>query len=56
MAADLSFEGCNFLRQRLVLATLSGKSVKIRNIRATDDDPGLKGMSFSCSYIASTSR
>ena len=43
MAADLSFEGCNFLRQRLVLATLSGKSVKIRNIRANEDDPGLKG-------------
>ena len=46
MAADLSFEGCNFLRQRLVLATLSGKSVRIRNIRTADDDPGLKGVSF----------
>ena len=43
MAADLLYEGCNFLRQRLVLATLSGKSVKIKNIRALDDDPGLKG-------------
>ena len=43
MAADLTYEGCNFFRQRLVLATLSGKSVKIKNIRAIEDDPGLKG-------------
>ena len=43
MAADLSFEGCNFFRQRLVLATLSGKSIRIKNIRAHEDDPGLKG-------------
>ena len=43
MAADLTYEGCNFFRQRLVLATLSGKSVKIKNIRAIEDDPGLRG-------------
>ena len=42
MAADLTYEGCNFFRQRLVLATLSGKSVKTKNIRAVEDDPGLK--------------
>lgn len=46
MAADLTYEGCNFFRQRLVLATLSGKSVKIKNIRTIDDDPGLKGGDF----------
>lgn len=46
MAADLTYEGCNFFRQRLVLATLSGKSVKIKNIRAIEDDPGLKGNAF----------
>lgn len=46
MAADLTYEGCNFFRQRLVLATLSGKSVKIKNIRSIDDDPGLKGGAF----------
>lgn len=46
MAADLTFEGCNFFRQRLVLATLSGKSVKIENIRAIEDDPGLRGNVF----------
>lgn len=39
----LSYEGCNFLRQRLVLSTLSGKRVRIKNIRSKDDDPGLRG-------------
>ena len=46
MAADLTYEGCNFFRLRLVLATGSGKSVKIKNIRANEDDPGLKGQKF----------
>ena len=46
MAADLTCEGCNFFRQRLVLATLSDKSVKMKNIRAVEDDPGLKGASI----------
>lgn len=39
----LLFEGCNYLRYRLILSTLSGKPVKISNIRSTDDDPGLRG-------------
>ena len=56
MAADLSYEGCNFLRQRLVLATLSGKSVKIKNIRAFEDDPGLKGTSLRHEYVANSRR
>ena len=43
----LEFEGANFLRSRLVMATLSGKSVKIRAIRARDQNPGL------CEYEAS---
>lgn len=43
MAAELNYEGCNFYRQRLVLSTLSGKSVMIKNIRTFDDDPGLCG-------------
>ena len=45
MAADLTCEGCNFFRQRLVLVTLSDKSVKMKNIRAVEDDPGLKDAS-----------
>ena len=52
MAAGLTYEGCNFFRQRLVLATLSGKSVKIKNIRVYDDDPGLKGgLRFNLRYL-----
>lgn len=42
-ANSLSYAGCNFLRQRLVLSTLSGRPVKIRKIRARDDNPGLRG-------------
>nr|XP_033781473.1 RNA 3'-terminal phosphate cyclase-like protein isoform X1 [Geotrypetes seraphini] len=45
----LSYEGCNFLRQRLVLATLSGRSVKIRRIRARDESPGIRD--FEASFI-----
>lgn len=37
----MEYEGSNFLRMRLVLATLSGRSLRIRNIRARHDDPGL---------------
>lgn len=39
----LEYEGCNYLRQRLILATLSGRSVRIKDIRNLEDDPGLKG-------------
>uniref|UniRef100_A0A8C9AV26 RNA terminal phosphate cyclase like 1 n=1 Tax=Prolemur simus TaxID=1328070 RepID=A0A8C9AV26_PROSS len=45
----LSYVGCNFLRQRLVLSTLSGRPVKIRKIRARDDNPGLRD--FEASFI-----
>ncbi|KRZ10178.1 putative RNA 3'-terminal phosphate cyclase-like protein [Trichinella zimbabwensis] len=37
----LQYEGCNFLRQRLVLATLSGRPVRIVNIRPDDVSPGV---------------
>ena len=36
-----NFEGCNFFRQRLVLATLSGTPIRITKIRYDDDEPGL---------------
>lgn len=39
----LAYDGCNFFRQRLVLSTLSGKRVKISNIRSKDENPGLRG-------------
>ena len=40
----ITFEGCNYFRQRLILATLSGKTVRIKKIRSKEDDPGLKGV------------
>lgn len=39
----LTYEGCNFFRQRLVLATLSSRPVRITNIRANTEEPGLRG-------------
>ncbi|ROL53874.1 RNA 3'-terminal phosphate cyclase-like protein [Anabarilius grahami] len=45
----MEFEGCCCFRQRLVLSTLSGKRVKIRNIRSKDDNPGLR--EFEASFI-----
>lgn len=41
-APALHFEGANFFRQRLVLSTLSGRPVKITNIRSDDLHPGLR--------------
>ncbi|XP_076441484.1 RNA 3'-terminal phosphate cyclase-like protein [Babylonia areolata] len=38
----LKFEGSNFLRQRLVLATVSGRSVIVKKIRSREQEPGLK--------------
>ncbi len=43
MEKVLSFEGCNFFRQRLVLSTLSSRPIKITKIREDSDEPGLKG-------------
>nr|CAG4640852.1 EOG090X05X4 [Eulimnadia texana] len=45
----LTYEGSNFLRQRLVLSTLSGRPVRIVNIRSKEDDPGIK--EFEASFI-----
>ena len=36
------FEGCNFFRQRLVLATLTGRNVHIEGIRENENEPGLQ--------------
>lgn len=40
----LTYEGCNFFRQRLVLATLSSRPVRITKIREDAEEPGLRGM------------
>lgn len=38
----LTYEGCNFFRQRLVLATLSSRPIRIIRIRQDSDEPGIK--------------
>ncbi|XP_066603763.1 probable RNA 3'-terminal phosphate cyclase-like protein [Prorops nasuta] len=43
----LTYEGCNYLRYRLLLSTLSGKPLKIIGIRTKDDDPGLREYEIS---------
>ncbi|CAL1685078.1 unnamed protein product [Lasius platythorax] len=43
----LTYEGSNYLRYRLLLSTLSGKPVRITDIRTKDDDPGLKEYEIS---------
>ncbi|KAH0946003.1 hypothetical protein HN011_004819 [Eciton burchellii] len=43
----LIYEGNNYLRYRLLLSTLSGKPVKIINIRTKDSDPGLREYEIS---------
>jgi hypothetical protein len=39
----LQFRGCAQFRQRIAFATLSGKRVRIDDIRHKDEEPGLKG-------------
>ena len=41
------YNGCNFLRQRLVLSILTSKPVKISKIRYRDDDPGIRDFESS---------
>lgn len=45
----MEYEGCNFFRQRVILATVSGKTLKIRNIRSKEEHPGMK--EFEASFI-----
>ncbi|KAF9413489.1 hypothetical protein BGZ94_000714, partial [Podila epigama] len=49
MSKVVKFEGHNYFRQRLVLATLSGKVLKIEKIRPDDANPGLRGKFFPTS-------
>ena len=43
MEKALSFEGCNYFRQRLVLSTLTSRPVRITNIREGSEQPGIRG-------------
>ncbi|KJE90878.1 RNA 3'-terminal phosphate cyclase-like protein [Capsaspora owczarzaki ATCC 30864] len=41
MAEPLRYSGAAYFRQRIVLSVLSGRPVRIDNIRSTEDSPGL---------------
>lgn len=43
----LVYEGCNFFRQRLLLSTLSGKAIRIMDIRSEQERPGLRNFEIS---------
>lgn len=43
----LRFRGSQQFRQRLLLATLSGKAIRIDDIRAKDINPGLRDFEAS---------
>ncbi|XP_029047613.2 RNA 3'-terminal phosphate cyclase-like protein [Osmia bicornis bicornis] len=45
----LTYEGCNYLRYRLLLSTLSGRPVQVTDIRIKDDNPGLR--EYEVSFI-----
>jgi len=47
--APVRYKGSNFLRQRLVLATVSGRPVTITDIRVHDEEPGLRD--FEASFV-----
>jgi RNA 3'-terminal phosphate cyclase-like protein len=49
MAMILRYQGSNFLRQRLCLATVSGRPVVITDIRPKDENPGLRD--FEASFV-----
>ncbi|CAI4232526.1 unnamed protein product [Auanema sp. JU1783] len=42
MSEELCFEGCNFFRLRICYSILSGRRIKIRNIRKNEDAPGIR--------------
>lgn len=45
----LKFKGCQNFRQRLLCSTLSGRPIRIDNIRAEDENPGLRD--FEASFL-----
>lgn len=43
----ITYRGSNYLKQRLILSTLSGKPIRIVDIRNLETDPGLRGYEIS---------
>lgn len=42
----IEFSGPELFRQRLVQSCISGKSIKIVDIRSNEENPGLKGFNI----------
>lgn len=45
----LKFRGCQNFRQRLLLSTISGRAIRIDDIRSQDENPGLRN--FEASFL-----
>lgn len=45
------FIGARWFRQRILLSTLSGKSIRIDDIRTMEECPGIKGRLYSSSPL-----
>ena len=43
----LTYRGSNWLRQRLLLSTLSSRTIRVKDIRSFDDDVGLREFEIS---------
>ena len=46
----LEFFGSNYFRQRLVLATLSGRAVRVKAIKEDQSEPGINGKVLDSHY------
>lgn len=46
----VKFKGSSWFRQRIICATLSGKSISINDIRSRDEQPGVKGIYKNFNY------
>ena len=46
----LEFFGSNYFRQRLVLATLSGRAVRVKAIKEDQSEPGINGKLLDSHY------
>lgn len=50
----LKFKGCEHFRQRIALACISGKPIRIDDVRSEDEAPGLR--SFEASVLRLTEK
>ena len=49
MGSILKFQGAQNFRQRLLFSTISGRAIRIDDIRTQDENPGLRD--FEASYL-----